>query len=222
MTRVDYDAIAAEMAKSAPSDAEVTAARRLVDADSREQRLREAGLFGEEGPIPERDLLKIVRGEPLYESHALRAAQRWFTVRGGGRRAFTMLALAGDTGRGKTFAGAWLIAELGGRYITAEEMVRSFVVHNQSTDATVRRAKRARVLIIDDLGTELDAAAGNGALYDLCNRRVGNSRAWTLLTANLSEEAFRNRYDKRTLERIEQCGSIMEVGGPNLRERLGE
>lgn len=221
MSKQDFDAIAAERAKEAPSREDVESAHSKIEAASREERLRQAGLWGE-GPIPEEDLRRLVDGEALVSSQALRAVQRWFRIRGGGggggerRTGFTILALCGEMGRGKTFAGAWLLAQLGGRYISAEEMRRTYVRFSPN-DADVSRAKRARVLVIDDLGTELDAEEGAAALFDLLNKRMGNPYGWTLLTANLLADEFTERYGERTIERIKQCGAFMEVSGPNLR-----
>jgi DNA replication protein DnaC len=129
----------------------------------------------------------------------------------------TMLALLGPTGRGKTVAAAWLLADLGGFYTTGEELRRAMRSYNPRDAELLLQLYRARSLIVDDLGTEQDLESARTALFEVVNRRMGLPRAYTVLTSNLSREAFAERYGERTLRRLEHQGLVVEVEGEDLR-----
>jgi DNA replication protein DnaC len=128
--------------------------------------------------------------------------------------------LVGPTGRGKTVAGGWLIAHIGGAYVCAEDACKLFraPAHSRAA-ATWEQLMLKRVLVLDDLGTEREAEDGVAMLNNVVNRRQGLSTGWTLMTANLTKAEYLARYDERAIRRIEHQGAIVVVKGEDLRRK---
>jgi hypothetical protein len=224
--QVDFNKLANEMRAHAKSDPPIDP--RWVRAD----RLKSSGIASV--ILPE-DFDWLVNDELPLNTHALRTVKRWINVRNGGRRAATMLVMFGETGRGKTVAVAYLIAELGGFYCTMEDLV----ISRSSRDRSVyERALVATVLHVDELFTESDEGRGAGALFELLNRRAGLEHGWTALTGNppppdeplpsqldakesmrMAKKMFAERYGLRTLRRLEHQGEFVLVGGEDLRRK---
>jgi DNA replication protein DnaC len=213
--RADFFSAIAEEAKAfAPSDEEARKAEQRLDMQQREPRLDESGI---RGSITEEDFRAICAGS-LQDTHALRTVQRWVNARSSGStRPLSTLVLVGLTGRGKTVAGAWLLAKLGGRYITAEALRRVVVGSHWRDAATLVDLLNTRCVVVDDAGGEHEANGAKAAMFELVNKRVGHGSAWTLITANLTAAEFAERYGERTIRRIEHQGAIVEVSGDDLR-----
>lgn len=214
--RVDFHAFVEDIMARAPTPEECARANETLEQRSREGRLHDSGIVGS---ITPEDLAAIVRDE-LVSTQPLRAVQRWIHTRSTGLRAFTTLVLVGERGLGKTVAGGWLLARLGGFYATAETLRHAFDQRFARERGPFQRALDTRCLVIDELGDEKDRETGDGMLYAIVNKRMGHSKAWTLITGNLSKFAMAERYDPRTVERIEHRGVIFPVEGPNLRVRV--
>lgn len=138
---------------------------------------------------------------------ALDAASR-FLAPGEDRK---FLILSGEPGTGKTVAAAWACAWNGGRFVKAMDIVRAGVY---SDHVYLRNVWRARVLTVDDVGTEpLDAngwgLAAIGNLFD--ERYDGNHR--TIVTTNLKAEEFKPRYGPRVWRRVTEVGRWVELSG---------
>lgn len=140
------------------------------------------------------------------------------------------LALFGPTGTGKTVSAAWALARITGRYLCAPDLCDLYVggVRQRSE---YRLCVDSPLLVIDELGTELDAGVAAAVLHDVVNRRQ-TSRRRTILLGNLSRAAFVARYDARTLDRL-GIGTTPEphedlygicwarrLGGASLRRRV--
>jgi hypothetical protein len=183
-------------------------------ANERRERLKASGI---EGAISPDDVERIVRDE-LIDTKALRAVKRWAHVRSSGTSSFAMLVIDGDMGIGKTVAGGWILARKGGFFATLEALRTSRCSRDRKD---FERACRTACLVVDELGIEDDDEdSGQRALYELVNRRGGLAGAWTLFTTNLQRPELLERYDLRTIQRIEHRGIIFHVDGPNLRMRL--
>lgn len=214
--RADFLALAEAAMGSAPSPEAVRRSQEREAAELREARLVESGV---RGAITDEDCERIVADSQL-ETHAIRSVKRWLNVRSGSAtKPMTTLVLVGLTGRGKTVAGAWLLARIGGRYATAETLRRSVVSTHWREAAPLEQLINTRCVVIDDAGGELDANSAAAAMFELINRRSGHSRSWTLVTANMPHEEFRERYGERTIRRIEHQGAIIEVAGDDLRRK---
>lgn len=210
--------IAEDACAHAPTDAEYAkqeAARLLA---VRTQRLKDVAI------LPE-DKRRVLHGG-LLPTHALHVVRAWHERFKGQRRGehLPILALLGKTGRGKTVAGAWLLTEEGGLYTTAPELImRMQAAPRDARDRDwCQAALAARVLIVDDLGTEdLDDAA-RSALYRVVNQRQSCEQGFCLLTGNLAIPEFRARYGERTARRIDHAGRFVETLGDDLRRKPRE
>lgn len=213
----DIEAIAKEMVKRSPPAADIELRESASDEESRETNLRQSNVGG---AITSEDWRWIVNDTIPLQTQALDAVQRWFLVRfEARRRARTMQVLLGETSRGKTFAAVWLIARLGGVYVTAERMRRLMDSHQQRQQQEFERLAATKVLVVDDAGGELDGPSAAATMFEIVNHRQGLANGWTVITANLSPQAFEARYGVRTVRRIEHQGEIVEVGGPDLRRK---
>jgi hypothetical protein len=183
-------------------------------ANERRERLQASGIAG---AITPQDVELIVRDE-LMDTKALRAVKRWEHVRSSGTSSFAMLVVDGEMGIGKTVAGGWILGRKGGFFATLEALRLS----RRSRDRRdFERACRTHCLVVDELGIEDDDEdSAQRALYELVNRRAGLAYAWTLFTTNLGRPELLERYDLRTIARIEHRGMIFHAEGPNLRMRL--
>lgn len=216
LRRPDFLALAEAAMGHAPSAEALQRATERDESEQREARLLESGV---RGAITDEDFEGLIAGT-LLETHAIRSVQRWRNVRSGSAtKPMTTLVLVGLTGRGKTLAGGWLLAAIGGKYATAETLRRSVVSTHWRDAAPLEQLIKARCVVIDDAGGELDANSAAAAMFELVNRRSGHSRSWTLITANMPQEEFRERYGERTIRRIEHQGAIIEVSGEDLRRK---
>lgn len=207
-----------------PADQEYPPRARWEEEEVRAQRAQRLEHAGIVPTILEEDFDSVVRDALTIETPALRNVRSWDNKRCTLSYSFGVLVLVGLKGQGKTVAGAWLLAKHGpGLYCSAEALRASFKATAAVDRGLWRRALRTRVLVIDELGREADAETADAALFDIINSRrgrAGREQLWTLLMGNLSEEAFRARYDDITVDKIEQQGAIITVRGENLRTRV--
>lgn len=209
----DYLAYVEENLSVLPPE-EVARREKENTANERRERIQACGILG---AITPDDVERIVRDD-LIETKALRAVKRWDHVRSSGTSSFAMLVLGGDMGIGKTVSSGWLHGRKGGFFATLEALRLS----RRSRDRKdFERACRTHCLTVDELGIEDDDEdSAQRALYELVNRRAGLPHAWTLFTTNLERAELLERYDQRTIQRIEHRGVVFRVDGPNLRMRL--
>lgn len=210
--------MADELAESAPSAEDMKIAEAKVERELRAERLERSGVSG---AVTAEDF-EAVCDDTLKSTHALSAVRRWLVGRAKNPRPFTTLALVGETGRGKTLAGAWLIAKLGGYYTTADGVRRLFSSYGWKDGQKLEDLMRSRVLVLDDVGTEQRPEESVPAIYEVVNARAGLARGWTLITGNLAEDVLRARYGERTIRRIEHQGAMFTVKGPDLRRGRGD
>jgi len=126
------------------------------------------------------------------------------------------LILTGEPGLGKTFLSASIarvVAENGSSvaYDTVSGLLGVFEREKFSRDEDEQSdaASRARqllscdLLILDDLGTELDTAFTRSALYTLIDGRLRSNKK-TVISTNLSKEGISERYGAQLSSRL--CG----------------
>lgn len=175
-------------------------------------------------PRPVSHALSAPRATP-----ALAAAKEWWLS---GK---PVLLLLGGVGSGKTTAAGWvLLRQLereagvthpsGGHpvdpamFATAAEFNGLSDYHPESR-AWLERLCRCALLVLDDLGTE---RMGDGEL-SCVQRVIGERHATgrrTVLTSNLTAEAFRARYGERVADRIREVGMVKGSGKTSLRSQL--
>ena len=131
----------------------------------------------------------------------------------------------GNAGVGKTFLSNCIAGELLNRgkgviYLTAYQFF------DQLADYTFRRgANNAQtlpaflhcdLLIIDDLGTELNNSYINSQLFLCINEGILNKKS-TIISTNLSLEQINRSYTERVFSRIIQSYTLLHIYGEDIR-----
>jgi hypothetical protein len=166
----------------------------------------------------------IVRGQALRSTAALDVVQRWYRSSASN----PTLIVAGNPGCGKSVAAAWLIAESGGIWLRAERARKAFASNFGPDLDKLSVALSGRMLVVEDVGTEIDPQSFGGFLCELLEQRK-SSRHRTLITTNLKREGWTTRYgdDERIASRLGKHGAASEtvhwvsVEGPDMRARPG-
>lgn len=114
-----------------------------------------------------------------------------------------VLVLAGRTGVGKTVAAAAALADLGGEFLKATQLLVAMRDHSDHYEMQ-RRLRTSRLVVVDDIGTERDPDALGSALYELIDSRLDDFDRRTLLTTNLTPEQLFQRLDERTADRLRE------------------
>jgi DNA replication protein DnaC len=185
----------------------------------------------------EQEMLDHIVADTLPRTKALAVTQRWSR----NPNSPPYLILVGDTGTGKSTAAGDLLASMGGEYITALHLAKRHdpYWHEQKRGIVPLDVQRPELLILDDLGTEKHNASGEPdprfmpALYEILNERMGAT--WkgehlvprrTLITANMSKEAFLEEYAKepRIRSRLEHTRRVFiySCGSDDMRRSTEE
>lgn len=131
------------------------------------------------------------------------------------------LALSGAPGCGKTMA-ASLVSEAAVKmgwfvqFVVAGELARLGIWGEEG--ARIDILKDCKLLVLDDLGTEMMSQTWSHNFHDLIDSRYQNQRK-TIITTNLNFEDFSKRYGARTTDRIVQCGRFLWAGNKSLRRQ---
>lgn len=170
--------------------------------------------------VPKR-VLRYVFGV-LEPTAAIKAVNDW--VCEADSRQTWSLVLAAPVGVGKTVAaGHWLALvnseipsdKTGARagWITSSELAVTDIYGDQ-----FGRLKRARTLVIDDLGTEFLGKSGAffAKLDPLINERYSHERL-TLITTNLNAKDFKERMPDRVVSRLRDGGVWAQFAGESMR-----
>lgn len=139
------------------------------------------------------------------------------------------LALFGGTGLGKTHlssAVARTVIERGYDvlYSSAVGMLSDFErqrfgnASGAGNQADTTRYYDCDLLIVDDLGTEINNQFTTSILYDIINTRL-NRRQATIISTNLDSEEFRKRYWDRITSRVFGEYSILQFLGTDIRSK---
>ena len=130
------------------------------------------------------------------------------------------LFLTGAPGLGKTFLSACIastVAEKGCSvvYDTAVNIVSYFEEarfnrrgEQEEAEADVKRCLHCDLLILDDLGTEMNTSFSVSAIYEVLNTRLREGRS-TVVSSNLSLEEISRRYTPQIASRL--AGSYKEL-----------
>jgi hypothetical protein len=129
-----------------------------------------------------------------------------------------VLVVSAGTGAGKSTAGAYAIARLGGRHAPASR-VSEQARRLTSTDADrYDLALGASLLVVDDVGTAVNPKHERAAVHDIVDQRVG-ARPLTIITTNLDEDDFHKHLDPRTVSRLIGYAQFIRCTGDDLRVR---
>lgn len=140
------------------------------------------------------------------------------------------LLLQGDTGLGKTYLSACIartVAEKGCAvcYDSAAAALDAFEQQKFSRDTEAGQAAAARVknmlecdlMILDDLGTEMNTPMSVSALYTLINTRLVSGKRM-IISTNCSDDELERRYTPQICSRI--LGEFLRVpfAGRDIRQ----
>ena len=140
------------------------------------------------------------------------------------------LLFTGTTGRGKTFltnriAKALLDSYHSVIYLSAHDLFEVFS-RNRFDYQTEEEMKdmyqfilECDLLIIDDLGTELNNSFTSSQLFFCMNQRLLNSRS-TIISTNLSLDRLRDEYTDRVTSRIMSHYTVIPLYGEDIRLKL--
>lgn len=138
---------------------------------------------------------------------------------------FSNLCIYGDTGVGKTFLSHCIAKELIEKgfsvlYLTAFELFDSLEARKFSTDYSLTETHShifdCDLLIIDDLGSELNNSFITSQLFLCINQRILDHKA-TIISTNLSMENLRASYSERIFSRILSSYKMIFMYGKDIR-----
>ena len=143
---------------------------------------------------------------------ALMSAQSFMN----GPPACRILMLSGKAGNGKTFAMASTVWVHGGRYVDAQELVRTSTFDDPEWDSLAT----CHVLAVDELGAEATNSAFEANLYNLIDRRYRMGKR-TLIGTNLNAAEFKARFCAngldRLIDRLKTAGTFVTLSGDSMR-----
>lgn len=138
------------------------------------------------------------------------------------------LLLYGNTGVGKTFLTNCIAKELLDKshtvvYLTSLKLFDILETYKFDRDmsyteknATVSYILDSDLLIIDDLGTELNNSFTSSQLYQCIDTRLNHKRA-TIISTNLSFDDLRDRYSERIFSRLTSNYTLLKLTGDDIR-----
>ena len=139
------------------------------------------------------------------------------------------LFLTGDPGLGKTFLSACIasaVAEKGFSvvYDTTVNVLAGFEEakfgrhgDQEEAEADVRRYLRCDLLILDDLGTELNTSFSVSTIYELLNTRLRDGKS-TVVSSNLAPEELEKRYSPQIASRLRGNFEVLRFYGQDIRQ----
>ncbi len=137
------------------------------------------------------------------------------------------LLFTGSTGVGKTFLTNCIAGELMKKghsviYLSATDLFEVFSKNKfengdeENMQEMYRFILECELLIIDDLGTELNNSFTSSQLFYCINERMGRERS-TIISTNLSLAGIRDSYTDRVASRIMSGYAIIPLYGRDLR-----
>lgn len=141
------------------------------------------------------------------------------------------LLLYGNTGVGKTFLTNCIAKELLDSYHTVvyltslqlfdilETYKFDHELSYEEKDARISYILDSELLIIDDLGTELNNSFISSQLYYCIDTRL-NHRHSTIISTNLSFDDLRGQYSERIFSRLTSNYTLLKLTGDDIRLQL--
>lgn len=135
------------------------------------------------------------------------------------------LCIYGDTGVGKTFLSNCIARELLEKgvsvlYLTAFELFDSLEARKFSSELSITETHShifdCDLLIIDDLGSELNNSFTTSQLFLCINQRILEGKS-TIISTNLSVEDLRASYSERIFSRIISNYKMIPMFGRDIR-----
>ena len=141
------------------------------------------------------------------------------------------LFIYGPNGVGKTHASTAMLKEISKKgystyCILADELKVAFIDGSRfdADNSIVERVRSVDVLLLEDLGKEY---SGNGSGFaELCFENLLRKRCRdmlpTIITTNLSRQAFFERYKQSAASLAQECMIAVEMGGQDQRATIGK
>lgn len=214
-TRTDEEWAAVEEQRAREEMRQRQAEERLA-RETRAARLRDSGVCLEAGDVP------AVVADALEETRAVSVVSEWMGLVAK-QEARRILILCGGVGIGKTVAASLAIAKWGGHCIRAPQLAQRIDPWRSDADAGHELvALGAYFLLLDDLGRDPEVEA-TPRWREAFGRFVDERQmhGYTIITSNLPRSKFRERYDERTISRLNQCAKAVEMAGKDLRRDGG-
>ncbi len=135
------------------------------------------------------------------------------------------MLITGPTGVGKTFLTTAIVSELIKDahmvcYLPATDLFEIMGDHTfnrpSSSDITYNDIVNSKVLIIDDLGTELNSGFVDSTLFSLVNNRI-NQGLSTIISTNLGINQIDENYSSRIASRIFENYKVIKLFGNDIR-----
>lgn len=171
--------------------------------------------------VPERALEAL--SLPLQATKAMGEASTYW---GEGK---SFLLLSGRTGCGKTVAAVRLLVQrldqdphqgygLSSLFVRAAEASRIGLFGEQAAEK-IDNLKRVGLLVVDDLGAEMLTDAWRSLVDEVFDYRYAR-KLRTIITTNLTPEAFRERYGERIADRIRHDGRVVRCSTEESLRRM--
>lgn len=141
------------------------------------------------------------------------------------------LFIYGPNGVGKTHASCAMLKEITKRgyssyCILADELKVAFIDGSRfdADNSIIQRVRSVDFLLIEDLGKEY---SGNGSGFaELCFENLLRKRCRellpTIITTNLSRQAFFERYKQSAASLAQECMVAVEMSGQDRRAAIGQ
>ena len=141
------------------------------------------------------------------------------------------LFIYGPNGVGKTHASCAMLKEISKRgyssyCILADELKVAFIDGSRfdADNSIIQRVRSVDFLLIEDLGKEY---SGNGSGFaELCFENLLRKRCRellpTIITTNLSRQAFFERYKQSAASLAQECMVAVEMSGKDRRASIGQ
>ena len=141
------------------------------------------------------------------------------------------LLFTGGTGVGKTFltnciAKALIDQYVSVIYLSSHDLFEIFSRHKfrreaeEESEEAYRHILECEMLIIDDLGTEMNNSFVSSQLFYCVNERISRGKG-TIISTNLSMDKLRDTYSDRVTSRIMSHYDTIPLYGGDLRMRKG-
>jgi hypothetical protein len=170
----------------------------------------------------------VLAGE-VAETEAIARVREWLKARKTDQSVWCLVLSAGK-GAGKSVAAGLAMEELGAhpvdrrnRLCQGEDIVSwwpsSRLARLSGYDGRFDKiCESPHIVVIDDLGTEFLDAKGwfLQAVDALVDARYAGYLP-TIITTNLTGQAFKERYSERVVDRLREGGSFFEFAGKSLR-----
>ena len=127
-------------------------------------------------------------------------------------------------GSGKTMLACIILNEISNKYAVNTKFVTSTDYLNMTkrsyngSDEEINMIRNAKVLVVDDIGTQLNRDWIDSTFYELVNYRY-NSRLLTIYTSNIPSDKL--KMDNRIIDRIERNSIILKIPERPIRKIKG-